>query len=273
METDKPELRGEDLDEILGRAPNRIIRSGITVVALVVALIIAGSYFFKYPETVSAPISLVSDNAQANIVADGNSEIISLFVVNRQKVKKDQKLALLEICSPEINPGEDATDCSPEKNEAVSKPGGNKPGKRTYLLKSPADGIVLFPEILNENTCVNSGDTLMTVVYEDKCRVKGRLTIPAGASWKIKTGQKVIIRLDGYPYMEFGTVNGILKSVSSVPPDNKRIAEVELPDGLKTCYGFKPDFIQQMQGSAVIITNDLRLIERFLKPVRDVLKK
>ena len=49
--------------------------------------------------------------------------------------------------------------------------------------------------------------------------------------------------------------------------------QVEFPNGLKTNYGKKLEFGQEMQGSAEIITDDIRLIERFFNPIKALLKK
>ena len=49
--------------------------------------------------------------------------------------------------------------------------------------------------------------------------------------------------------------------------------DVELPQKLITSYNKEIDFKQEMQGSAEIITEDLRLIERFFYQFREVLKR
>jgi HlyD family secretion protein len=49
--------------------------------------------------------------------------------------------------------------------------------------------------------------------------------------------------------------------------------EVDLPDGLHTSYGKDLEFSQEMQGSAEIITEDIRLLERIFKPIKSLLKR
>jgi HlyD family secretion protein len=100
----------------------------------------------------------------------------------------------------------------------------------------------------------------------------GKLNIPLSGSGKVKVGQKVNIRLTNYPYMEFGMLQGVIKSISLVPIDNTYIAEVEFPKGLTTNYGRQLELSQEMQGSAEIITADLRLIERIINPIKALLK-
>ena len=90
---------------------------------------------------------------------------------------------------------------------------------------------------------------------------------------KVKVGQKVNIKFVNYPYMEYGIVRGIIKTISLIPIESNYTVEVEFPQGLKTNYNKTLVFTQEMQGSAEIITEDIRLIERFLNPLKAVWKK
>ena len=49
--------------------------------------------------------------------------------------------------------------------------------------------------------------------------------------------------------------------------------EVEFPENLKTNYGKELTFSQEMTGSAEVITEDLRLLDRFLNPIKAVIKR
>ena len=51
------------------------------------------------------------------------------------------------------------------------------------------------------------------------------------------------------------------------------MAEVEFPNGLTTNYNKQIKFSQEMQGSAEIITEDIRLIERLFNPIKALFKK
>ncbi len=50
------------------------------------------------------------------------------------------------------------------------------------------------------------------------------------------------------------------------------MVEIAFPNGLKTNYGKVLPITQQMQGVGDIITNDLRLIERFFMPIKKLIK-
>jgi len=49
--------------------------------------------------------------------------------------------------------------------------------------------------------------------------------------------------------------------------------EVDFPEKLLTNYGKELVFSQEMTGSAEIITEDLRLLDKFLNPIKAVIRK
>ena len=101
----------------------------------------------------------------------------------------------------------------------------------------------------------------------------GRIKLKMQRSGKVKTGQLVNIKLSGYPYLEYGMVRGVVKSKSLVPSGDAYIIEIELPQGLSTLYGIKLDFTQNMQGTAEIITEDVRLLQKIINPFRYLVSK
>jgi hypothetical protein len=80
-------------------------------------------------------------------------------------------------------------------------------------------------------------------------------------------GQQVNIKFAHYPYREYGMVTGIVERISLVPADNFYVVEVSLPEGLRTSYGKTLPFTQEMPGTAEIITEERRLLARFLQPI------
>ena len=55
------ELRCEEVQEILTRPPHALIRWGITAFFGVLALLFIGGCFFKYPDIVSAEITITTE--------------------------------------------------------------------------------------------------------------------------------------------------------------------------------------------------------------------
>jgi len=153
-----------------------------------------------------------------------------------------------------------------------------KTWEQKYLFVSPIDGIVTFTKYWQKNQNVNAGETLVTIVPNEQTKIIGKiLLLPQGAG-KVKEGQSVNVKFDNYPHMEFGMVRVIIKNISLVPVtvgENQKayMLEVEFPASLVTNYGKELTFSQEMTGSAEIITEDLRLLDKFLNPIRSIIRK
>jgi multidrug resistance efflux pump len=145
--------------------------------------------------------------------------------------------------------------------------------ENNYLLVSPIEGIVSFTKFWSVNQSVLKDEPVINIVPLDAGSYLGRINLKMQRSGKVKTGQLVNIKLSGYPYLEYGMVRGIVKSKSLVPTGDAYIIEIELPDGLSTLYGRKLDFTQNMSGTAEIISEDLRLLQKIVNPFRYMVSK
>ncbi len=142
-----------------------------------------------------------------------------------------------------------------------------------YLLVSPIEGIVSQMGVWSNNQNVNAGEAVFTVIPARQNKPKGKALLPVQRSGKVKPGQRVNVRINNFPDQEFGYLIGKVESISSVPTaEGFYVVEVRFPDGMKTHYGKTLPMTQQMLGTADIITEDLRLIERFFMPVKKFIK-
>lgn len=152
--------------------------------------------------------------------------------------------------------------------------------KQQYVLEAPASGRVTLMSYWSDNQHVSVGDKLASIVPDDRTEVIGRMQVPSAGFGKVKIGQTVHVKLNSYPYMEFGVLRGTIRSLSAVPEQVQTqsgtavvyIAEVVFPDGMKTSYKKELPMIQQMDGTAEIITEDMRLISRFVQPIVSLFK-
>lgn len=143
----------------------------------------------------------------------------------------------------------------------------------TYTLQSSIAGEVSFLQIWTENQTITSGDNVFSIIPTTEKGYVGKVKAPALNSGKIKVGQKVNIRLSNFPDREFGVLKGEIRNISLVPDkDGNLLIDVILPKGLQTSYKKQIPFQQEMKGSAEIVTEDLRLIERILYQFRSVFK-
>lgn len=150
--------------------------------------------------------------------------------------------------------------------------------EQTYLLVAPCDGKVTFTKYWQKNQNVNAGEVLVTVVPDGDTQVVGKILLPQQGAGKVKVGQTVNVKLDNFPYLEYGMVKVCIRNISMVPvqvDENTKayMLEVEFPENLVTTYGKELTFSQEMTGTAEIITEDLRLLDKFINPIRAVIKK
>ncbi len=145
--------------------------------------------------------------------------------------------------------------------------------ENTYLLISPVAGVVSFTKFWSANQSVVKDEPVVSIVPLNTGSFLGRIDLKMERSGKVKPGQLVNIKLSGYPYLEYGMVRGVVKSKSLVPSGDAYIIEIELPDGLTTLYGTKLEFNQNMQGTAEIITKDIRLLQKIINPFRYMITK
>jgi HlyD family secretion protein len=425
------EVKSPPVQEILGRPPRWIIRWGITVLLFVIAGLFVGSYFFKYPDVITATIEVTTENLPAQLVARATGKLDTLFIVDNEIVEEGQYLAVIEstenfedvlrwkMMLADFNPYAPVPNNDTLSNSRAFKepPFGGQGGfvksledyvyfikadyhnqkiaalrrqialqqqlqQRTrkqcalsreqlatqgrlfaadstlyskgaialveyenakntflqmqqayqtalssidniqltitqyeqnifdlqqqreekrkeillslssayealrlqinqwelqYVFKSARNGKVSMTKQWQKNQHINIGELFMNIVPEETAQITGKIMLPAQGAGKVKVGQTVNVKFDGYPYMEFGMVRGKVKSISLVPVTNQQgkftMVEVEFPDDLTTNYGKVLDFSQEMSGSAEIITEDLRLIERFFNPVKALVKR
>ncbi|WP_294237988.1 HlyD family efflux transporter periplasmic adaptor subunit [uncultured Chryseobacterium sp.] len=147
-----------------------------------------------------------------------------------------------------------------------------KQWEQNYLIISNTNGIASFQQFFGENQFIKAGEIILSILPENKEQLVGRMAVPATNSGKIVSGEKVLIKLDNYRYQEYGIVEGKVQNISLSPDkDGNYYVDVLLPKGLKTSYNKTLIFDKEFKGSAEIVTEDLRLIERFFYQMRKLL--
>jgi len=149
-----------------------------------------------------------------------------------------------------------------------------KTWERNFLLVSPIHGKVNMMGFWSNNQNVSSGETIFTIQPAAQSSPLGKALLPVRGSGKVKVGQRVNARVNNFPDQEFGYLEGIVKNISATPnADGMYVVEIRFPKGLTTNYGRKLPLTRQMDGNVEIITEDIRLIERFFNPIQLFLKE
>lgn len=429
----KIEIRSDEVNDILSRPPRWIIRWGIGVIFLVVLIIIIGSSFFKYPDIITAPITVTSEMLPANIISKVSGRINTLLVKDGDSVEENDIVAIIEspteyssykalkvlcdsfsnvitsdkiiynytfpanlklgniqatytqflksyndyksfieanyhekkiliiknqieqqrlmlnLCEQQMKISSEQYSLSKrsykrdsllfsqgvvaqtdieqsrtrflatnqqlesskssivnmrlsllqaeqsvfelhqEKEEKIKSYESSIIGnfdilisqmtewEQNYILISPIRGKVSLTSFWQENQNINVGEIILTVIPNNTQGITGKILLPLQGAGKVKIGQKVNIRFDNYPYMEFGMVQAEITKISKVPitvNDNKSLVlDVQFPYGLTTNYGIKLETSEEMHGSSEIITENLNLLQRIINPFKHIIKK
>lgn len=423
------EERSEDFQDVLGNIPPWILRWGITAMAVIVVLLVAGSILFKYPDTIQATITLTSSSPTATIIAKSTGKIQQIFVKDKQFVDLNCYLAVIEnpanindvlyinkilstnfpwenpgpaLPKKEVNLGNfqalystyyttlaeyiqfETLNYYKEKIQLTQKhiklnkqyyrdlmrqenlierqlgvyhkqfrrdsilnskglladnelentynqflqgklafetayttlenqriqmeqmheslydteyqyldkkkslelqlksltmqlQNEIKNWEMTYVLKAPISGKITFTNYWTKNQNISSGDKAFSIVPEDYGKLIGKALLPINRSGKVRPGQQVNIRFSNYPDTEFGSIRGVVRTISLVSTkvnnESNYVVEIILPNGLTTSYKRVLPFVPEMEGSADIITDRQSVLERFFQPLRKIISE
>lgn len=140
-----------------------------------------------------------------------------------------------------------------------------------YVMRSDINGVVSILNIWDENQTVLQGDRVFTIIPKKEGTYIAKLKALAQNAGKIKTGQQVQLRLQDYLDNEYGILEGTISKISAVTDEEGfYLIDVMLPKTLITSYNKEILFKQEMLANAKIITEDLRLVERFFYQMKGI---
>ena len=136
-----------------------------------------------------------------------------------------------------------------------------------YEIKSPASGKLVFLEDYNLNDYVEMGKKLFVVIPENS-QHKSIVYVPKYGVGKLALNQEVKIKLDNFPYQEYGQLTGVVSSIAELPKDDFYQVEVKLSNSSITTYKKQVLLKSEMSGTAEIITQDVRLLNRIFNKLK-----
>lgn len=131
-----------------------------------------------------------------------------------------------------------------------------------YLLKAPVAGSVSLTGFFQENQEMKAGQTLFYIQPANTSYFVEML-VPQYNFGKVRKGQRVLLKFQAYPNEQYGAVNGIIDYINTTPSDSGYLAKVILPNRLVTNYNKPLQYHNGLTAQAEIITEDMRLLERF----------
>lgn len=142
--------------------------------------------------------------------------------------------------------------------------------KKQHVLVAPVDGTLIYAGIVEENQLIAAGQELFFITPESQGYF-GEVTIPQNNLGKVKGGQKVLVKLNSYPYEEFGIIEGRLNHFNYVPVrDSIFLARVELAlQPMDDRIHLRPG----LYGECEIVTEDASLLSRLYRNIIKIVKK
>jgi multidrug resistance efflux pump len=88
--------KNEHIKELISKQPSWIIRTGNTVLLLIICSLILLSYYFKYPEIITAKIIITTPIPPVRIKCKVDGMVERIFLNDQDTVKIDQPIALIK---------------------------------------------------------------------------------------------------------------------------------------------------------------------------------
>ena len=147
-----------------------------------------------------------------------------------------------------------------------------KTWQKNYVVKSVVSGIANFNnKHWVKGTYIDQGEELMKITPKSEGCIIAFAKIGDLGSSNVKVGQRVNIKLNNYPFKEYGMLIGNVQKVVGTPSSDNYLVHVIFPKGLITSYGKKLDFHPQMKGVADILTKKQSLLTKIFQEIKSIM--
>lgn len=143
-------------------------------------------------------------------------------------------------------------------------------------LTSPVDGVVLSMDLQNVGQIIQSGKTVAEIAPENVPLVLSTM-LPNQEAGFVKIGMPVKVKLDAYPYQDYGLIDGTVKSIGANAESNEELGQVyRIEVALQKDHiikdGEKIMLKAGQTGTAEIVLRKRRIIDVLLEPIRGLEK-
>jgi HlyD family secretion protein len=142
--------------------------------------------------------------------------------------------------------------------------------EQKYIIKAPITGHVSIPNNIFMYQNIVANQQLFSIIPHSNSLI-GKVKIPENGAGKIAIGQAVDIKLDSYPFQEFGKINGTIINKSQSIHDSSLFIEIAISafdsstNKLTSSYSKNITYIPNMQGQVEIITKKKSLFLRIFE--------
>ncbi len=136
--------------------------------------------------------------------------------------------------------------------------------KEKYLVTSPIQGKINFPSVLQEQQAFTANQYFCSIssIKEDYV---AEIIVQEQNLKHVVLGQNVQLKLQAYPFPEYGYVPGVIEFISNTAKDSGYSVILSLPNGLTTNFRKQIPYKEGLQTQADIIYSDKRLLQRFIE--------
>jgi len=86
----------KEINDLIGNPPGWILKSGITIVALVVVIGISLSYIISYPDKILAPVVITTENPPVDLISKEKKKIEIIYISDKDTVSKNEILLYID---------------------------------------------------------------------------------------------------------------------------------------------------------------------------------
>lgn len=145
-------------------------------------------------------------------------------------------------------------------------------------IVSPISGVVEAVKLTSSGIYVGTGDELMSIVPANDTPI-AEIAIPSREIGFLRSGQKARIKIDAFPFTRYGSVSAKLIYLSRdamTSEDGSNLmytGHLQLEDTSFSVKGEKQPIQIGMSLKGEVITNERRLIDFFISPIKETLSE
>lgn len=148
--------------------------------------------------------------------------------------------------------------------------------EKMYIIISPINGNIEYLSFLTSGQYIEAYKNIFCVIPNEKV-AEVEVLLSARGIGKIKVGQVAVVKLDDYPYKEYGFLKGIVSEIyyvkTAVQEDYLSRIKVRLENGELTNYKIPVKLRYSMPANVEIITQKRVLIVRLFDRMKYLFNK
>lgn len=138
-----------------------------------------------------------------------------------------------------------------------------------FSIKAPVSGKIEFYQPFFNSTQYVKKDMPLFILLPKAESLYARGIMSANGYGKIKEKDTVYIKLNDYPYKEYGELKGFIYNKSKVYHDSIYYIDIRLPFGLKTNHNESITFSYNMSGKVEYLTNKRSILQRIFNEIQN----